>query len=100
MPTKRLDNLLNPSNGGDLGDVIRRAREMGELATALGKSLPAKLSAGIVAANLRENGELVVICASSAWASRLRFEADQIVTAAREAGVEVQSCTIRVSSKV
>ncbi len=98
MPAKRLENLLNPSTNGDLGDVIRRAREMGELASALGTSLPPKLSDGIVAANLRENGELVVICASSAWASRLRFEADQLIAAARRTGADVQSCTIRVST--
>ncbi len=98
MPAKRLENLLNPSADGDLGDVIRRAREMGELSTALGLSLPAQLSEGIVAANLRDDGELVVICASSAWASRLRFEADQLVAAAREAGADVKSCTVRVST--
>ena len=98
MPAKRLENLLNPSADGGLGDVVRRAREMGELAAALGKSLPPRLSEGIVAANLRENGELVVICVSSAWASRLRFEADQLIAAARQTGADVQSCTIRVST--
>ena len=92
--------MINPSTDGDLGDLIRRAREMDELAVALQQSLPAKLSAGIVAANLRENGELVVICPSSAWASRLRFEAAQLLEAARKTGAEVQSCTIRVSINV
>ncbi len=100
MPPKRLQNTINPSADGDLGDLIRRAQEMGELATALQQSLPSKLSAGIVAANLRDNGELVVICPSSAWASRLRFEADQLVEAARKTGADAQSCTIRVSTNI
>ena len=99
MSAKRLENLLKPSNNGGLAEVVRRAREMGELATALGRELPADLADGIVAANLREDGELVVICRSPAWASRLRFEHDRILNAARSAGSEATSLTVRVSQQ-
>jgi hypothetical protein len=51
----------------------------------------------IVAANLRENGDLVVIAISSAWASRLRYETDALLAAARKSGVSAQSCRIRVA---
>ena len=97
MTAKSLEKLLKPSHGGDLGDVIRRAQEMGELTAALASGLPPELAEGIVAANIRENGELVVICRSSAWASRLRFETESILGAARRTGAEVDSCTVRVS---
>jgi len=97
MSTKSLENLLNPSNDGDLGDIIRRAREMGELTDVLARSLPPEHAEGIVAANVREGGELVVIAATSAWASRLRFEADTLLKAAQSAGIEAHTCRIRVS---
>ena len=97
MTAKRLENLLKPSDDGGLGDVIRRAREMGELAGALASRLPAELADGIVAANIRDGGELVVICRSSAWASRLRFETGSILDAARQAGAEVNSVSVKVS---
>jgi hypothetical protein len=97
MPTKSLENLLNPNNDGGLGDVIRRAKEMGELATALTKILPVDLAEGIVAANIRDSGELVVICRSSAWASRLRFETESILDAARKTGADVASMSVKVS---
>lgn len=97
MPSNELKNLLNPSNDGDLGQLIRRAREMGELTDVLARALPAEYSQGIVAANLRETGELVVIAASSAWASRLRYETDRLLEAARSVGVEAHTCRIRVS---
>lgn len=97
MTAKRLENLLKPSDDGGLGDLIRRARDMGELATALGRALPAELAEGIVAANIRDGGELVVVCRSSAWASRLRFETESILDAARQTGAEVSTCTVRVS---
>lgn len=97
MATKQLGNLLDPSNNGDLGDIVRRAREMGELTGALGKTLPEELAQGIIAANLREDGELVVIAATSAWASRLRYEAEALLKAARESGYEARTCRVRVS---
>jgi hypothetical protein len=97
MTTKHVKNLLNPSNANDLGDILRRAREMGELTEKLVRALPGRHSAGIVAANLREDDTLVVLVVSSAWASRLRYEADVLLEAARTAGIDAQSCRIRVS---
>ena len=97
MPADELKNLLNPSNDGDLGDLVRRAREMGELTDALARALPEDLARGIVAANVREGGELVVVAATSAWASRLRYEADALLEAARSTGIEVHACRVRVS---
>ena len=97
MATKQLGNLLNPSYGGDLGDIIRRAREMGELADILTRALPEEHAAGVVAANVREDGELVVIAASSAWASRLRYESETLLKAARDSGTKAHTCRVRVS---
>ena len=97
MTPKRLEKLLKPSDDGALGDLIRRARQMGDLAEALARTLGPELGDGIVAANIRDGGELVVVCRSSAWASRLRFETESILDAARQAGADVSTCTVRVS---
>jgi len=97
MATKQLGNLLNPSNGGDLGDIVRRARDMGALTGVLARSLPEDHAQGIVAANVREDGELVVIAATSAWASRLRYETESLLKAAQEAGFKAHACRVRVS---
>ncbi len=97
MPSSKLKNLLNPNNDGDLGDLINRARRMGELTEILASALPESDRSAIVAANVREDGELVVICASSAWASRLRYETDKLLQAAEDAGVTAKTCRIRVS---
>jgi hypothetical protein len=96
MPLKSLENLLNPNANPDLGDIVRRARDMDELATALQRSLPQDQAGSIRSANVRDNGELVVLAASPAWAARLRFEADRLMAAARETGAEVNACTVRV----
>ena len=97
MAAKQLGNLLNPSDNGDLGSIVRRAREMGDLTGVLSGALPADHANAVVAANVRENGELVVIAASSAWASRLRYETDTLLEAAKSAGVTASKCRIRVS---
>lgn len=98
MPANKLEKLLTPSKNGDLGNLVERARRMGELTDALCRALPDEDRAGIVAANVRDSGELVVICASPAWASRLRYEADTLLDAARAAGKQVASCRVRVRS--
>jgi len=98
MPTSKLINLLNPCNDGDLGDLIGRARRMGELTDILCNALPESDRAAIVAANIREDGELVVICASSAWASRLRYETEALLKAARDGGVSAHTCRVRVAN--
>jgi len=97
MAAKSLQNLLNPSKNGDLGSIVRRARELGELAAALARALPPEEGASIIAANIREDGELVVLCQSPAWASRLRFSSDVLLEAARTHGTAASRCTIRVA---
>ena len=99
MTKNELKNLLNPNAGGDLGLLVRRAREMGELTHVLCKALPDEYAGAIVAANLRDNGDLVVIVTSSAWASRLRYETDLLLKAARDAGLAPTACRIRVTQK-
>jgi hypothetical protein len=99
MSASKLNKLLNPNDGGDLGDLINRARRMGELTDILCAALPESDRNAIVAANVRSDGELVVICASSAWASRLRYETQKLVEAAKEAGISAHTCRIRVSQR-
>ena len=97
MASDDLKNLLNSSAGGELGDIVRRARKMGELTHVLCNGLPDEYAGAIVAANLREDGDLMIIAASSAWASRLRYETDALLAAAREAGLSPSACRIRVT---
>ena len=97
MPPKRLENLLNPNDNGGLGDIVRHAREMGDLVEMLQMSLSAEEAGSIVAANIRDDGELVILAASPAWASRLRFETEKLVNAASATGATVTSCSVRVS---
>jgi hypothetical protein len=97
MAAKSLENLLNPNDNGDLGNIIRRARELGELASALARAVEPNEGAAIIAANVREDGELVVLCQSPAWASRLRFAADKLLEAAAAHGTNASRCTIRVA---
>jgi len=97
MPVKSLENLLNLNGGGELGDIIRHARDMGELVSLLQASVSEQEARSIVAANIRGNCELVILVSSPAWAAKLRFEAESLMTAARQTGAEVTSCTVRVN---
>jgi hypothetical protein len=97
MSAKSLEKLLNPSKDGDLASIVRRARDMGELVGTLAAAVPPEEGAAILAANVRDDGELVVLCRSPAWASRLRFSADALIAAARASGAEVSRCRVRVA---
>jgi len=97
MSIIRLENLLKVRASGTLSKIIQRAQNMDKLTTALRAALPADEGQNLLAANLREGGELVLVCSSSAWASRLRFESDMLMEAARKAGLTVNSCRVTVS---
>ena len=97
MTSVKLENLLISNKDGDLGKLIGRARRMGQLTDILSSALPESDRNAIVAANVRDDGELVVICASSAWASRLRYETELLLNAAKDAGISAHTCRVRVS---
>lgn len=97
MASEELKNLLNSGACGELGGIVRRAREMGELTHIVSAGLPDEYAGAVIAANLRDDGDLVIIAASSAWASRLRYETDAMLSAAREAGLNPASCRVRVT---
>ncbi len=97
MTIIRLENLLKAGDGGTLDQIIQRAQQLDELTMALRAELPADAGENLIVANLREDGELVLVCTSSAWASRLRFESDKLMEAARKAGLTVNSCRVNVS---
>ena len=99
MSITRLENLLKVRASGTLSKIIQRAQNMDKLTTALQAALPADEGQNLLAANLREGGELVLVCSSSAWASRLRFESDMLMEAARKTGLTVNSCRVTVSQK-
>jgi hypothetical protein len=97
MSVKSLQDLLNLNENGGLGDIIQHARDMGELVALLQASLAKEEAQSVVAANIRDDGELVVLASSPAWAAKLRFEAESLMIAARQTGAEVTSCTVRVN---
>ena len=97
MPMKSLEDLLKTSKDKGLAEVIEHARDMGDLVQILQNALPEEQRAAISAANLRDDGELVILASSSAWASRLRYEADALIVAVNRSGKEVSRCSVRVA---
>lgn len=99
MALTRLEKLLQAPGSSPLRKVIRRASEMDDLAARLRAALDPDAAPHLVGANLREDGELAVVCSSPAWAARLRFETEVLIAAARTAGLDVQRCSIKVARR-
>jgi hypothetical protein len=97
MPVKKLKNLLNSGTSGTLEKIIQTAKNMDSLTSALQAALDPDIAENLLAANVRDDGELVVICRSSAWASRIRFESDTLLAAAADAGFDARSLRVAVS---
>ena len=57
----------------------------------------AELAEQLIAASLREDGELVLVVTSPAWASTFRFETENIMQLLRKTGAEVKTCRVTVS---
>ena len=97
MSIIRLEKLLKTGSDGALDKIVHRAQYLNDLTSAIRSVLPEEAKSQLLAANLRENGELVLICSSSSWAARLRFESEQLIEAARLAGTKVDKCRVKVS---
>ena len=97
MPAKKLENLLKSGTSGTLDKIIRTARDMDSLTSALKAALRDDIAEHLVAANVRDNGELVIICSASAWASRIRFESEALLAAAEDAGFKASTVRVSVS---
>lgn len=96
MPVIKLENLLKSHKNKSLDKIIHRAQNMDALTSTLHAELSEDFAANLVAANIRDDGVLVLICRSPAWASRFRFEADRFLDIARRTGAEVHACHIKV----
>ena len=68
MTAKKLANLLKSGTSGGLDKLVETARNMDVLTTSVRSGLVPELADQVLAANLRDDGQLVIICASSAWA--------------------------------
>jgi hypothetical protein len=97
MSIIRLEKLLKTGPGGALEEIVQHAQNMDQLTAAIRSVLPEEAQSQLLAANLRENGELVLMCSSSSWAARLRFESAQLIEAARLTGADVNKCKVKVS---
>ncbi|MFQ5546988.1 MAG: DciA family protein [Woeseia sp.] len=97
MSIIRLKNLLNAGPAGPLEKIVQHAQEMGDLTCALRGVLTDEAQPHLIAANVGDDGELVLICSSSSWAARLRFESDALIEAARMTGADISKCKVKVS---
>ncbi len=97
MSIIRLEKLLKTGPGSALEEIVQHAQNMDQLTAAIRSVLPEEAQSQLLAANLRENGELVLMCSSSSWAARLRFESEQLIEAARLTGADVNKCKVKVS---
>ncbi len=97
MSIIKLENLLKSHENKSLDKIIQRAQHMDTLTGTLQAELAPDLAENLVAANVREDGSLVLVCSTPAWASRLRFETDKLVDITRKTGVKITGCVVRVS---
>ncbi|MEL6949914.1 MAG: DciA family protein [Pseudomonadota bacterium] len=92
--SKSLKNLLTDADS-PLGALADRAASMVALRDQLAASLPDGLGGHITGAAVDSDRVLVVVCASAAWAARLRFHADDLLACARRNGVQAARCRVR-----
>ena len=93
-----LEKLLKSKARGGLGEIVQRAQNMDDLAHKLRQRIDPEMAAHVTAVNVREDGELIVIVDSSAWAARARYASVELVEGARDCGADVTRCHVRVGS--
>ncbi len=96
MSITSLEKLLRSGSNSRLDKIIRRAQNIDALTSALKAALPAEMAENLISANVHDSGELKLVCSTSAWAARLRFESNALIAAANKAGHAAKACKVTV----
>ena len=91
--SKSLKSLFGDT-GSPLGQLAGQAAKMVALRDRLAAALPDDLGSRITDASVNGDGVLVVVCSSGAWAARLRFHADALLSEARRGGCHAARCRV------
>ncbi len=94
-PKSLSELLFRP--GSALGELARQAAATEDLAATLRASLAPELAVELRSAALRDDGTLVILASSPAWATRLRFEAEALLAKCRERNPGAARVRIRVA---
>ncbi len=78
MSSKSPTSLGELLNRGRLGDLVRKAGERRDFAAEIKARLPAEEAEHLVAASRAEDGALVLVMDSPAWAARVRYRAAEL----------------------
>ncbi len=100
MSTKQPKSLseIVSGAGSPLQNLAARAEKRLALADFLRRGLTDELADHILAANLHQDGCLVVLTDAPEWAARLRFESGLLLSLCRQKHPEATQAKIRVSS--
>lgn len=82
--------------GSPIAGLAREAEAATSLVDELRAALAAPLAGALAGARLREDGTLVLLAASPAWAARLRFEGEQLLERCRERHPDARRIEVRV----
>ncbi len=96
---KSLGELAFAKNGA-FSELTREAERRSNLGDHLRNRLPADLAEGINSCNLGTDGMLTILANGPAWASRLRFEAEQILNLCRELEPGIANVRFKVSNQI
>lgn len=89
-----------PASPSRLGSILQHAAYLAQLQRLLENALEPALAGHFQVANAREN-RLILLAASSAWATRLRMQSAEVLTALHRAGhAEFDQVDVRVDAGV
>jgi hypothetical protein len=91
------EEILRP--GSAINDLARRTEAMSELTAGLRAGLPPELAGSLRSAHVSDDGTLVVLASSSAWAARLRFEGPTLLVRCRASHPQVTRIKVRSSGE-
>ena len=83
--------------GGAVAELVRRAEESISLLSRLRAGMEPAMAAAVSAARLAEDGTLIVLVSSPAWAARLRFETELLQRLCREQHLRCERVEVRVA---
>jgi hypothetical protein len=97
-PKSLSDLIFRP--GSALHELARQAGATADLALVLRNGLTPELAGALRSASIHDDGTLVVLASSPAWAARLRFEEARLLALCADQRPPVNRLKVRVSGNI
>ena len=97
---QKLSKILSKEHNSKISEIVKTSNELKELTIILRNILEINEKENLISAAIQEDGNLILTCSSSVWASKLRFKKKKLLSEAKKAGFNASNLEVSVLKRI